>query len=416
MSLDDIIRRMTDFGGLDRVLEQQRRLMENALTEIARQAEEQRRLLRPVEDNLTALVEERKRLMEPAMHQLTEQLEEQRRILGPTLSEISRVAALQQELMEPAFEQVTRAYSACQLLAQPLEEQLTITRNLLDGLGSWANKLFGQAEEASRALNRQGEEASRVHSQFKLMVEASASAGPVIGFIAAYFDRAILDLNQFAQFRQSFASDVLDFLGRIQATEDEHEKEQLLEEIGTLFEQALAKQPRTRLSLEGFLQIVLTVVFFIWPHFANLRMEDRVMREFATVEKKVAHQLQGFGKEDSRPVSYVVTKAVRLRQGPSTEHKVLAVLQPNMVLEVHKSEGQWMLVEYFDYVDTELKSGWVYKRYLAEIKGESQSLPSQVNAERQRRQRLLVELLDQLDATHGAVDEALVEKYVRLLE
>lgn len=35
--------------------------------------------------------------------------------------------------------------------------------------------------------------------------------------------------------------------------------------------------------------------------------------------------------------------------------------------------------------------------------------------ERRRRNRLLGELLDQLDAEHGPVDESLVEKYVQLL-
>jgi hypothetical protein len=36
--------------------------------------------------------------------------------------------------------------------------------------------------------------------------------------------------------------------------------------------------------------------------------------------------------------------------------------------------------------------------------------------ERRQRHRLLTELLDQLDAEHGPVDEALIEKYARLLE
>ena len=35
--------------------------------------------------------------------------------------------------------------------------------------------------------------------------------------------------------------------------------------------------------------------------------------------------------------------------------------------------------------------------------------------ERRRRHRLLVELLDQLDAEHGPVDESLIEKYIGLL-
>jgi antitoxin CcdA len=57
-----------------------------------------------------------------------------------------------------------------------------------------------------------------------------------------------------------------------------------------------------------------------------------------------------------------------------------------------------------------------------ELEREEQGLSAQVNQalrtelERRRRNRLLVELLDQLDAEHGPVDEALVRKYTELLE
>jgi len=56
-----------------------------------------------------------------------------------------------------------------------------------------------------------------------------------------------------------------------------------------------------------------------------------------------------------------------------------------------------------------------------ELKREDEGLSAQVNAavsaelERRRRHRLLVELLDRLDAERGPVDESLVEKYVGLL-
>lgn len=58
---------------------------------------------------------------------------------------------------------------------------------------------------------------------------------------------------------------------------------------------------------------------------------------------------------------------------------------------------------------------------IEELEREGQGLSAQVNAalraelERRRRHRLLGELLDQLDAKHGPVDEALVEKYLGLL-
>jgi len=56
-----------------------------------------------------------------------------------------------------------------------------------------------------------------------------------------------------------------------------------------------------------------------------------------------------------------------------------------------------------------------------ELEREDQGLSVQVNMalrtelERRRRHRLLVELLDRLDAEHGPVDESLVQKYIELL-
>jgi hypothetical protein len=56
-----------------------------------------------------------------------------------------------------------------------------------------------------------------------------------------------------------------------------------------------------------------------------------------------------------------------------------------------------------------------------ELEREAQGLSVQVNVavraelERRHRVRLLIDLLDQIDAEHGPVDEALVEKYVGLL-
>jgi post-segregation antitoxin (ccd killing protein) len=56
-----------------------------------------------------------------------------------------------------------------------------------------------------------------------------------------------------------------------------------------------------------------------------------------------------------------------------------------------------------------------------ELEREEEGLSAQVNMavraelERRRRNRLLTELLAELDAKHGPVDDSLVEKYVGLL-
>jgi post-segregation antitoxin (ccd killing protein) len=62
------------------------------------------------------------------------------------------------------------------------------------------------------------------------------------------------------------------------------------------------------------------------------------------------------------------------------------------------------------------------KDLVEELEREGQGLSAQVNLalraefERRCRHRLLMELLDQLDAEHGPVDEPLVEKYAERLK
>jgi len=59
---------------------------------------------------------------------------------------------------------------------------------------------------------------------------------------------------------------------------------------------------------------------------------------------------------------------------------------------------------------------------IQELEAADQSLSAQVNAavraqiEQRARHRLLAELLDELDDELGPVDEALIDKYVRMLE
>ena len=58
---------------------------------------------------------------------------------------------------------------------------------------------------------------------------------------------------------------------------------------------------------------------------------------------------------------------------------------------------------------------------VAALESEGENLSAQVNAavrevlDHRRQRRLLAELLDRLDREHGPVDEALIDKYTRLL-
>lgn len=58
---------------------------------------------------------------------------------------------------------------------------------------------------------------------------------------------------------------------------------------------------------------------------------------------------------------------------------------------------------------------------VAELEADGEALSAQVNEavraeiERRARNRLLTEFLDAMDSEHGPVDEALIEKYTKLL-
>ena len=62
-----------------------------------------------------------------------------------------------------------------------------------------------------------------------------------------------------------------------------------------------------------------------------------------------------------------MTRRVRLRSGPSTEFPVRRVLEPNTIVAVLETDGSWLLVDAFDFVEFDVYNGWVYKRYLRKL-------------------------------------------------
>ncbi len=62
---------------------------------------------------------------------------------------------------------------------------------------------------------------------------------------------------------------------------------------------------------------------------------------------------------------YVVVRFVNLRDKPTTtKSKILEVLYPNLKVKLIERKGEWICIEYYDYVNDSFKRGWVFKKYL----------------------------------------------------
>ncbi len=275
--------------------------------------------------------------------------------LDASLSHFQRVVIQQKQLMEPALVSLSRGWSEHQMAAQQLTDQFRTTRDTIRGLGIWAEEINRQFTATSQSL-----------SNFNTLVESSAV--PALRFIASEFDRVIFDAEHFRTFQKTFASDLIDYLIRIQASEKIQYEDAVLEGLPELINRSLEDLPKTRLSLEGALQILLTIFLFVWAQVSGMQTEERVAREFRSLGDRIALELRNLKQEKTLPTRYVVMKPARLRQGPSVDQPILVVLQPNMVLEVCQVSGQWLQVRYFDFVISEVREGWIFKRNLIAIK------------------------------------------------
>ncbi|HNP84325.1 MAG TPA: SH3 domain-containing protein [Nitrospira sp.] len=357
MKFDDILLGSEKVQHTSKLLDQierQQRLMQPAIRGFFSQVEQLQNFFSPFPLELAHQTDKYRRLIEGPAREVAHIAKLLNANLNSSLAEFQRVVFQQKQLMEPALVTLSRAWSEHQIAAQQLTDQFRTTRNTLRGLSTWAE-----------GINQQFTATSQAFSDLNTLVESSA--GPALRFIASEFDRVVFDTEHFRNFQKTFASDLIDYLIRIQAAEKAQHEDVVLEGLPELITRSLEDLPKTRLSLEGAIQIFLTIFLFVWSQVSSMQTEERVAREFRSLGDRIALELSSLKQEKFLPTRYVVLKPARLRQGPSVDQPILAVLQPNMVIELCQMSGQWMQVKYFDFVISEVREGWIFKRNLKAI-------------------------------------------------
>jgi hypothetical protein len=140
------------------------------------------------------------------------------------------------------------------------------------------------------------------------------------------------------------------------------------EEVTSKFEERAIHAPKGPLSLEFFLTLVVTLVFFLYSQKLNSESELRILNSIRAMEAHFTEQLATLQEQKEEDTFYIVERPITLRKGPDTKAPKITLLYPNIKVRVVERRAKWIMVEYFDYLEDVHKAGWVPKKYLKRMK------------------------------------------------
>lgn len=316
-------------------------------------------------ERLRNLFEQRKYLLEPESLRLMKAMQEAAKFIDPQTVEFAKQMENQIRLMQPAIEQIKLTFKTISFPDQSEIQRFKAISEMMSGLRKWS-------DEAQKL---------RVIGESMKM-----SAIPTIGFIAEDFQRAVDTIDQYKIYSESFSSQLFNYLGRLEVAKHEDEKSELFEELYQFLEESFQRLRKNRISLEGYLSIILAVILFIYSQHSSYESEERIKSDIekgdenviselqsseerlndklSDIEKRILAEIEEHCDLEDNDKYFVITKKVNLREGPSTEDNIIAVLQPNMTVELIQKSGEWMNIDTFDFINLQQRMGWVHQDYL----------------------------------------------------
>lgn len=210
-------------------------------------------------------------------------------------------------------------------------ESMSAIHNLREVIDSPALRAIRQVEESSSALRH-----------------LSGSIDKIVSMQGALtFEQAYQEI--------SIAREVFDL--------ENDSLEDIAENVKSLEETS----PKNVLSAEFYINIIFAI--FLW-HLSNMsaqeseeRMVDRLSKLESTIENSIA-----LVENSEVDIYFFVTKTnLNLREGADTSSKSISLIPKNQKLSSLYTEGEWMKVEFFDYMSNTMKTGWVNSNFLIPV-------------------------------------------------
>ncbi len=136
--------------------------------------------------------------------------------------------------------------------------------------------------------------------------------------------------------------------------------------VGELYEEEDKAAYSQLFSFEGYVQILLTILFYLATYSASIESNAEIVGRIDRFEAEISTQLESISQEENEGTFYIVERAVNLRSENHTAEGavIIDILHPNQRVKLLKRDKKWIYVSYFDYLSGVQRNGWVYKKYL----------------------------------------------------
>jgi hypothetical protein len=186
---------------------------------------------------------------------------------------------------------------------------------------------------------------------------------PALDALAFHLREATTTVSAAEALQRTFAGELFERLRNVAAAPQE-EATARLDALAEFIEQRLAQSRKGPISTEGYIEIILAIVFFLYQLFASQNFEAYVERRLDEIEARLK-AVVAVERIESRPDLHVVgARRLRVRDGPAATGPVRALLPVNSVVRILEQQRGWARVEYFDFLSGDSAEGWVASRYL----------------------------------------------------
>jgi hypothetical protein len=181
---------------------------------------------------------------------------------------------------------------------------------------------------------------------------------------SAIYDNIFVDSKAVNLFEESYKDILTRFIIAESAT---GEKEKAAYETAISVKKTINKHPTNALIL-NYLPTIIALAIFIFNLYLDRQSEQRITSEINKSYQILVEKIEELKIKDNE-VYLEVKKLCNLREKPTTKNsKIIAVLQPQLIVRFLEKENNWFRVEYFDDRTESTKSGWCYGRYITIVK------------------------------------------------
>ena len=142
------------------------------------------------------------------------------------------------------------------------------------------------------------------------------------------------------------------------------DREEILANVISKVEDDAKKAPKTLLSLEFFLNLLITIIVVIYSQKMSNKTEAKLMSELDSLRKTLSNYTTNLDGITHPAMFYVVERTVITRAKPDGKSAKGKVLYPNQKVRLVERKGKWVLIEYYNHLIGVHENGWCLKKYL----------------------------------------------------